>query len=124
MWGTNPDPTRPYCKGVIPITRTRRIYNNPRLKKTKRINLLPVQIPLQSMTVEEQKAFVRDSLRNSISISGFFYHPYASGLCMGNCHYCRDHGLDQKHLRKSKKAEFRKVIESELSTDDIDYDQD
>jgi hypothetical protein len=97
------------------MTRTRRIYNKPNLKKTVRLDLTKVGTkPLSEMTEGEMASYVNDSLRNSISLKGFIYHPYASGLCMGHCQMCKDPNKDQKHIRKIRKQEFRKLLKSEL----------
>jgi len=98
------------------MTRTKRIYNNPNLKKTVRNDITKPQAPLfKDMTESEMAAWVNDSLRNSIQFHGFLYHPYKSGLCMGRCPHCRNPDEDQKHIRKIRKREFRKVIDEEIS---------
>ncbi len=98
------------------MTRTKRIYNNPNLKKTKRIDLTKVTgKALRDMSEGEMATYFNDPLRNSISETGFLYHPYASGLCMGHCHSCRDPSKDQKHQRKIRKQEFKKMLDEELS---------
>lgn len=109
------------------MTRTRRIYNNPRLKKTKRKVLVydGANKTFKTMTNEEMRAYVTDSLRNAVAETGFIYHPYASGLCMGHCHFCRDPTKDQKRLRKLRKADFRHELVKELTSESpVEFDED
>jgi hypothetical protein len=61
--------------------------------------------------------FINNPLRNSIHSYGLMYHPYAQ-LCMGRCPMCRDPKLDQKHLRKIKKSEFKQMLTDELEKED------
>lgn len=108
------------------MTRTLRIYNNPRLKKTKRKVLGDGgEYPsFKTMTDEEMRAYTTDSLRNSVKEEGFIYHPYMP-VCMGHCHFCRDPTQDQKHLRKIRKAEFRHELKTELSSESpVEFDED
>lgn len=74
------------------MSRTRRIYNNPRLKKAQRFNLdddmvhMRIGIPLTRR----------------------------SWICMGHCPMCRDHNRDPKLIRKRKKEQFRFDLRNEL----------
>jgi hypothetical protein len=79
-------------------------------------------VDILSMTPDEQRVYITSSLRNAVQHKGFLYHPYLSGLCMGNCPNCKDHTKDQKHLRKAKKAEFRKTVETELTAPEYEPD--
>lgn len=67
------------------MSRTKRIYNNPRLKKTPRYNLDDGEIHI---------------------IHGI---PYTkrSWICMGHCPCCRDHNKDWRLIRKRSKEQFR-----------------
>lgn len=98
------------------MTRTRRIYNKLTMKKTLRNDISKPEGGKwwDEMTPEEKKEYIMNPLRNSVQKRGFIYHPYASGLCMGHCPFCRDRNKDQKHLRKLKKAEFRNQLREEL----------
>lgn len=101
------------------MTRTRRIYNNPNLKKTIRNDLTKTDGKMFSeMSEGEMAEYLNDSLRNSISFKGFLFHPYASGLCMGRCPHCRDPTEDQKHLRKVRKREFQSLVKMELTSEE------
>lgn len=75
------------------MSRTKRIYNNPRLKKTQRYNLDDGEIHM---------------------IVGF---PYTrrSYICMGRCKMCRDPNRDQRLVRKRKKQQFRFELKIELA---------
>lgn len=78
---------------VIDMSHTRRIYNNPKLKKAQRFNLddgkmhLFVGIPLT------KKSFV----------------------CMGRCKMCRDPNREPRLIRKRLKEQFRLELKKELS---------
>lgn len=74
------------------MSRTKRIYNNPRLKKAQRYNLDDGIIHL---------------------IVGI---PYTrrSYICMGKCPYCRDHNRDRRLIRKRTKEQFRFELKCEL----------
>ena len=75
------------------MSRTERIYNNPRLKKTQRYNLddkeihIIVGIPLTRR----------------------------SWICMGKCPMCRDKNREPRLIRKRTKEQFRDMMEKELS---------
>ena len=99
------------------MARTRRIYNKLTMKKTLRNDITREfgEKPWGDMTKDEQKAWVSSPLRNAVQVKGFIYHPYASGLCMGNCPHCRDPTKDQRHLRKIRKREFRHDLVQELT---------
>lgn len=74
------------------MSHTKRIYNNPRLKKAQRFNLddgeihLSVGIPLTRR----------------------------SWICMGRCPMCRDPDREPRLIRKRTKEQFRFDLESEL----------
>ncbi len=76
------------------MTRTRRIYNNPRLKKAQRFNLdddmlhLWIGIPLTRR----------------------------SWICMGRCPMCRDHNREPRLMRKRTKERFRFELKDELKS--------
>jgi hypothetical protein len=103
------------------MTRTRRIYNRRHIKHTKRYDLTqPTGLIFRKATQEEMSEYLTNPLRNSVKEQGFIYHPYASGLCMGHCAHCKNHALDQRRLRKAKKAAFEKEVKDELSATEGD----
>ena len=73
------------------MSHTRRIYNNPRLKKAQRYNLddgeihLGIGIPLTRR----------------------------SWICMGRCRRCRDPNKEQRLIRKRTKEQFRFDLKTE-----------
>lgn len=73
-------------------SRTKRIYNNPRLKKAQRFNLddgllhIWIGIPL----------------------------TYRSWICMGKCRMCRDPNREPRLIRKRLKEQFRFDLKNEL----------
>lgn len=75
------------------MTRTKRIYNNPRVKKTPRYNV-------------DNDEYVHTGLP--------FTHR--SWICMGNCHMCRDPKKEPKTIRKRIKQELRTELIREFST--------
>lgn len=100
---------------MVEMGHTLRIYNK-KIKKAQRNNCYhPEEKMYDEMTEEERYNFTNDSLRNSISSIGIYYHPYAQ-VCMGHCAMCKDHNLDQKHIRKHKKVEFRQIVAMELGS--------
>jgi len=74
------------------MSHTKRIYNNPKLKKVQRYN-------------------VDDGLPHVIV--GIPY-TFRSWICMGHCHSCRDQTKDQKRLRKQRKEQFRFDLKKEV----------
>ncbi len=74
------------------MSHTKRIYNNPRLKKTQRYNLDDKEIHM----------FVGIPLTRK------------SEVCMGRCSYCRDHNKEPRVIRKRMKERFRFEMRSEL----------
>lgn len=106
------------------MTRTKRIYNKPNLKKTHRIDLTNNTYTRMSLEVQVETGVINSSLRNSVHEYGFLYHPYAQ-VCMGNCPMCRDAKKDQKYIRKARKSEFQQILKKEMQkerdiNDDID----
>lgn len=91
------------------MTRTRRIYNKPRLKKAHRYILHD----FLGLKEQVETGEINNPLRNAVHQYGFMYHPYAQ-LCMGRCARCRDQTQNQKRLRKIRKMEFRHVLPLEL----------
>ena len=67
------------------MSRTRRIYNNPNLKKAARYNL--------------------DD--GEIHICHGIPYTRRSWICMGNCPMCRDPKREPKLIRKQNKEQFR-----------------
>jgi hypothetical protein len=105
------------------MTRTKRIYNKPNLKKAHRIDLSITDIP-NRLTLKEQveTGVINSSLRNSVHEYGFLYHPYAQ-MCMGNCPMCRNAKKDQKYIRKARKSEFQQMLKEEMQKEqDINGD--
>lgn len=76
------------------MTHTKRIYNNPRIKKAQRYNVddnqlhLIVGIPLTKR----------------------------SWICMGKCPMCRDHNKEPRLIRKKLKEQFRLELKEEIDT--------
>jgi len=104
------------------MTRTKRIYNKPNLKKTHRIDLTKNTYSSMSLEVQEELGILNSSLRYAVHDYGFLYHPYAQ-ICMGNCSMCRDAKKDQKHIRKARKSEFQQIIKEEMKKEqDINDD--
>ena len=101
------------------MTRTKRIYNKPNLKKAHRIDLTDTSFPPNRMTLQGQveAGVINSSLRNSIHEYGFLYHPYAQ-MCMGRCPMCRDAKKDQKYIRKTRKSEFKQMIKEEMQKEE------
>ncbi len=75
------------------MSHTRRIYNNPKLKKAQRFNLDDGNIHL----------FVGIPLTKR------------SFICMGRCPMCRDHNREPRVIRKRLKEQFRLDLKNELS---------
>lgn len=80
--------------GTIKMSRTRRIYNNQRLKKAQRFNL------------DDGKV-----------------HPFVgipltrrSWICMGRCPMCRDPKREPRLIRKRTKEQFRSELKNELKS--------
>ena len=105
------------------MTRTKRIYNKPNLKKTHRIDLTDNSISNRlSLKKQLENGTLNHSLRNAIHDYGFLYHPYAQ-ICMGNCSMCRDAKQDQKYIRKARKSEFQQILKEEMQKEqDINDD--
>ena len=82
------------------MSHTRRIYNNPRLKKAQRFNLDDKEIHI------------------------FTGIPYTmrSWICMGRCPMCRDPNREPKLIRKRTKERLRFELKKELdiSTPDLE----
>lgn len=76
------------------MSHTRRIYNNPKLKKAQRFNLDDGKVHL----------FVGIPL------------TIRSWICMGRCPMCRDHNREPRLVRKRAKEQFRFELENELES--------
>lgn len=76
------------------MSHTRRIYNNPKLKKAQRFNLDDGKMHL----------FVGIPLTRR------------SWICMGKCRLCRDHNKEPRLVRKRLKEQFRLELENELKS--------
>jgi len=74
------------------MTRTRRIYNNPRLKKTPRVNI--------------------DDGDDTNWYAGIPL-TYQSWICMGHCPICRNPEKEPKLLRRKNKDLLRLLIRLE-----------
>ena len=85
------------------MSHTKRIYNNPKLKKTHRHYWDAPEI------IDERGANI--PINNVIY--GFPYTKYKQ-LCMGRCKMCRDHNKEQRKLRKQRKSQFRLQLKEEL----------
>ncbi len=86
------------------MSHTRRIYNNPKLKKAQRFNwdALPI---------------INDiGIKINNRIIGI---PYTrrSWICMGRCPMCRDPNREPRLIRKRRKEQFRWELKSELESD-------
>ena len=81
---TNPQSILAQSLGFF-MSRTRRIYNNPNLKKAARYNL--------------------DD--GEIHICHGIPYTRRSWICMGNCPMCRDPKREPKLIRKQNKEQFR-----------------
>jgi hypothetical protein len=99
------------------MTRTKRIYNKPNLKKAHRIDLTDNPYNRMGLKKQVETGVINSSLRNSIHEYGFLYHPYAQ-MCMGNCPMCRDAKKDQKYMRKTRKSEFKQILKEEMQKED------
>lgn len=82
------------------MTHTKRIYNNPNLKKTPRSHIdegeyIPRGIPLT-------------------------YHSY---ICMGRCRMCRNPTREPRLLRKQRKEQFRWQLRYELNNQPITLEE-
>lgn len=73
------------------MSHTKRIYNNPRLKKAQRFNLDDKEIHL----------FVGIPLTKR------------SWICMGRCPMCRDPNREPRLMRKRSKEQFRFELKNE-----------
>jgi len=100
------------------MSRTRRIYNNPRLKKTKRYYW-------DAPEIIDERGGVIIPINNVIV--GFPYTKYKQ-LCMGRCSMCRDANKEQRKLRKQRKEQFRFELAEEMKTqfaeEFMDWDRD
>lgn len=76
------------------MSHTRRIYNNPRLKKAQRFNL------------DDGKMHMFVGIPLTIR----------SWICMGRCPMCKDHNRDSRLIRKRTKEQFRFELKSELES--------
>ena len=76
------------------MSRTKRIYNNPRLKAP-RYNL-DDDIP---------------------QIAHGIPYTVRSWVCMGHCRHCRDPNKDRRVIRKRNKEQFR--LESKLASENL-----
>lgn len=76
------------------MSHTKRIYNNPRLKKAQRYN------------VDDNEMHI---------IIGIPYSRKRSWICMGRCPMCRDHNREPRLVRKRRKEQFRFELRNELS---------
>jgi len=86
------------------MSRTRRIYNNPRLKKTQRFYW-------DAPEIVDERGGVIIPINNVIV--GFPYTKYRQ-LCMGRCSMCRDAKKEQRTLRKQRKEQFRFDLMEEM----------
>lgn len=75
------------------MSHTKRIYNNPRLKKAQRYNI------------------------DDGNIHPIIGIPYTrrSWICMGRCPMCRDPNREPKLIRKRAKEQFRLELKNELT---------
>lgn len=76
------------------MSRTRRIYNNPRLKKAQRFNLDDGDIHIWIGIPYTRKSYI----------------------CMGRCSMCRDPNREPRLIRKRKKEQFRFDFKNELNS--------
>ncbi len=76
------------------MSHTKRIYNNPRLKKAQRFNL----------DDGEMHVFVGIPLTRR------------SWICMGKCPMCRDHNKEPRLMRKRTKEQLRLELKNELGS--------
>ena len=74
------------------MSHTRRIYNNPRLKKTQRFSIDDGDIHLW------------------VGIP----YTFKSWICMGRCPICRDPNREPRLVRKRAKERLRLELKSEL----------
>lgn len=74
------------------MSHTRRIYNNPRLKKAQRYNVDDGQ------------------MHSAVGIP----LTIRSWICMGKCRMCRDPAREPRLIRKRTKEQFRLELKSEL----------
>jgi hypothetical protein len=74
------------------MSHTRRIYNNPRIKKAQRFNIDDGEIHLWVGIPFTKRSFI----------------------CMGRCKMCRDPNREQRLIRKRKKEQLRFELKSEL----------
>ena len=81
------------------MSRTKRIYNNPILKKTQRyyIDNLPNDEILSPWA-------------QGVIINVGIPFTYRSWICMGHCPQCRNHDKDYKIIRKRNKEELRREL--------------
>lgn len=75
------------------MSHTKRIYNNPRLKKAQRYN------------IDDGNIHMRVGI------------PYTrrSWICMGHCPICRDHNREYRLIRKRIKEQFRFDLNNEMN---------
>ena len=86
---------------------TLRIYNRINLKKTPRYNLDDPRFTGNLKDVVEKGLVIPHQVG--------FPLTYRSWICMGHCPMCRNHDLDQRHLRKVRKREFARILPEEMS---------
>lgn len=79
------------------MSHTKRIYNNPRLKKAQRFNLDDEQIHY----------WVGIPL------------TFRSWICMGRCRYCRDPNREPRLVRKRLKEQFRLEVKDEFGDNEF-----
>lgn len=76
------------------MSRTKRIYNNPRIKKAQRFNLDDGKIHIFIGIPLTKKSFV----------------------CMGKCPMCRDPNREPRLIRKRTREQFRFELKDELKS--------
>ena len=86
------------------MTHTKRIYNNPNIKKAQRYLATPNEIQIHPIIRMQSDRMI-----------GIPYTRYSS-ICMGRCPACRDHTKEQRLLRKQRKEQFRLQLRNELDT--------
>lgn len=74
------------------MSHTKRIYNNPKIKKAQRYN------------VDDKETH---------PIVGIPY-TYRSWICMGKCPMCRDQNREPRLIRKRLREQFRFELKKEL----------
>lgn len=85
------------------MSHTKRIYNNPRLKKAQRFNW-------DAPPIKNEIGLVINN--NIVGI------PYTrkSYICMGRCPMCRDHNREPRLVRRRTKEQLRFELKNELDS--------